>query len=148
MRNITLIIGILVALCVGCNSPNSNPETQDEKEGGSNIPHFTGSFIQEFLVADWDDARWDQEMMMLKEVGMKYLIYAPSLQTNGEGRVTTNYPSSLTERGNQSNTLESCLRSAQKNRIKIFIGLNFNDRWWKVDYDADWLVGQMEIGNN
>lgn len=39
------------------------------------------------------------------------------------------------------------MRAAQKNNIKVFIGLNFNDRWWKCDYDAEWLVKQMEIGN-
>ena len=63
-----------------------------------------------------------------------------------EKQLLTN-PSSLTKKKQQNKTLEKCLRSAQKNGIKIFIGLNFNDRWWKVDYDADWLISQMEIGN-
>lgn len=34
-----------------------------------------------------------------------------------------------------------------KNGIKVFVGLNFNERWWKVDYDAHWLLEQMEVGN-
>lgn len=34
-----------------------------------------------------------------------------------------------------------------KNGIKVFVGLNFNERWWKVDYDARWLLEQMEMGN-
>ncbi len=121
-------------------------EENDSCKSG-NIPRFDGSFIQEFLVADWDNARWDQEMAMLKEVGMKHLIYAPSLLTNEQGKVTTNYPSSLTDKKYQSETLKKCLRSAQKNGIRVFVGLNFNDRWWKVDYDADWLVNQMKVGN-
>lgn len=119
----------------------------EQKNQGTNIPRFSGSFIQEYLVANWDDARWDREMEMFKEAGMKYLIYAPALLTDEKGKTTTNYPSSLTKKKQQNKTLEKCLRSAQKNGIKIFIGLNFNDRWWKVDYDADWLISQMEIGN-
>ena len=35
----------------------------------------------------------------------------------------------------------------RKNGIKVFVGLNFNERWWKVDYDARWLLEQMEMGN-
>lgn len=119
----------------------------EQKNKASDIPRFNGSFIQEFLVANWNDVRWDQEMEMFKEAGMKYMIYAPALLTDGRGKTTTNYPSSLTKKRQQNNTLENCLRSAQKNGIKVFIGLNFNDRWWKVDYDADWLIGQMETGN-
>lgn len=121
--------------------------TFEQKNEGSGIPHFNGSFIQESLVLNWDDSRWDKEMQMLKEGGMKYLIYAPALLTNEQGKVSTTYPSTLTAKKNQNKTLENCLRSAQKNGIRVFIGLNFNDRWWKVDYDASWLIGQMEVGN-
>ena len=121
--------------------------TFEQKNKGTNIPGFAGSFIQEYLVASWNDARWDQEMTMLQEAGMKYLIYAPALLTDEKGKSTTLYPSSLVKKNQRGNTLEKCLRSAQKHGIKLFIGLNFNDRWWKVDYDADWLIGQMEIGN-
>lgn len=119
----------------------------EQKNKGTNIPRFNGSFIQEFLVADWEDERWDLEMKMLKEAGMKYLIYAPALLKNQQGKITANYPSSLIKKKNQNATLEKCLRSAQKNGIRVFAGLNFDERWWKADYDVDWLVRQMEIGN-
>lgn len=119
----------------------------EQKNAASNIPQFSGSFIQDFLVEDWDDARWNQEMQMLKEAGMKYLIYAPSLLEDEKGKVTSNYPSSLSKKKNQNRTLEKCLRSAQANGIKVFVGLNFNDRWWKINYDAAWLNSQMETGN-
>lgn len=123
------------------------PYTFEQKNGGTNIPCFSGSFIQEYLVANWDDSRWDQEMNMLKEAGMKYLIYAPALLSDEKGKLTTIYPSTFFKKERQNKTLENCLRSAQKNDIKIFIGLNFNERWWKMDYDRDWLVKQMEQGN-
>ena len=119
----------------------------EQKNKGSNIPRFSGSFVQEFLVANWDNERWNQEMDMLKEAGMKYLIYAPALLVDEKGKTTTNYPSALTKKKQGNRTLEKCLQSAQKNGIKVFVGLNFNERWWKVDYDARWLLEQMEMGN-
>ena len=123
------------------------PYAFEQKNRGTDIPRFSGSFIQEYLVANWNDARWNQEMNMLKEAGMKYLIYAPALLTNEKGKTTTNYPSTFSKGNLQNETLEKCLRSAQENDIKIFIGLNFNDRWWKMNYDHDWLVEQMKLGN-
>ena len=119
----------------------------EQKNGGTNIPRFSGSFVQEYLVSSWTDERWDQEMQMFKELGMKYLIYAPALLTNEKGTTTAVYPSSFAKRRHQNRTLENCLRAAQRNNIKVFVGLNFNDRWWNCDYDANWLVNQMEIGN-
>ncbi|SEA45771.1 protein of unknown function [Porphyromonadaceae bacterium KH3R12] len=136
-----LFSGISVLLSVACNS------TPGLINATVNPPHFEGSFIQEFLVTGWDDNRWNQEMELLKEAGMKYLIYAPSLLTDEKGNTRTTYPSSLSSKEQQNRTLEKCLRSAQKNGIKVFVGLNFNDRWWRVDYDAAWLMEQMEIGN-
>lgn len=119
----------------------------EQKNMGTDIPSFCGSFIQEYLVVNWDDKRWDQEMEMLKEAGMKYLIYAPALLVSEQGNAATNYPSTLFKKKQQNKTLEKCLRSAQKNGVKIFIGLNFNERWWKFDYEANWLYTQMEMGN-
>ncbi len=119
----------------------------EQKYDGIGIPRFNGSFIQKFLVADWDDARWDKEMDMLKEIGMNYLIYAPALLVDAGGRISSNYPSSYVKRRKADRTLERCLHSAQKKGIKVFVGLNFNERWWKNDYDDAWLTGQMKIGN-
>lgn len=121
--------------------------TFEQKNKGTNIPQFSGSFIQQSLVAGWDDARWDQEMAMLKEAGMKYLIYAPAYYINNEGKALASYPSSLVKKKDQKDIIEKCLKSAQKYGMKIFLGLNFNERWWKVDYDATWLIDQMKTGN-
>lgn len=118
-----------------------------KKRGVNNVPVFDGTFIQEFLVNDWDDARWSKEFEMMREAGMEYLIFAPALLTDSAGNSTAIYPSRLVARKNRKDLIERCLRNAQKQQIKVFLGLNFNDRWWRVDYDADWLFGQMEQGN-
>lgn len=140
--HIVILIFTSTILTSGCNLGH------ESENGSTSPPYFIGSFIQEFLVKDWDDERWDMEMRLLKEAGMGYLIYAPSLLIDMNGNISTNYPSSLFISQQPNFSLEKCLRSAQKNDMKIFIGLNFNERWWKVDYDATWLVKQMEIGNS
>ena len=152
---LTIVCWITCSLAftqISCSPSRSSDDTNtnNTSEPGdetTSAPQFNGSFVQEYLVASWSNERCDQEMEMLKEAGIEYLIYAPALSVNESGITTTNYPSSLTTKDKQNNTLEKCLRSAQKKGVKIFIGLNFNDRWWRGDYDTNWLVGQMEIGN-
>lgn len=115
--------------------------------GQLEVPRICGSFIQEFLVKDWSEERWDQEMQMMINSGMEYLIFAPTLLTHNSGTVTSSYPSLLSHKSSSSDLVEVCLRSAQKAGIKVFLGLNFNERWWKVDYDGFWLLKQMQEGN-
>lgn len=113
----------------------------------SMYPHICGSFIQEFLVKNWNEERWDQEMQMMVNSGMDYLIFAPTLLTNSLDTIISYYPSTLSHKSSTFDLVEACLRSAQKFGIKVFIGLNFNERWWKVDYDGFWLLKQMQEGN-
>lgn len=141
------ISGIILYSCsktTGEDDPsNGNPGTPP-----ATILRFNGSFIQPWFVTYWDDARWDQEMLMLKDAGIEYLIYGPAYQTDADGQSSTGYPSSLVDAASQKNIVDKCLKSAQKNGVKIFLGLNFDDRWWKADYGEDWLTAQMEIGNS
>ena len=119
----------------------------EQKNNGTGVPSFSGSFIQEYLVKNWDRKRWNEEMKMLKEAGMKYLIYGPAFQIRQNGEASAIYPSSYVKRNRRNATLEKCLASARDNGVKIFIGLNFNDRWWKADFSAEWLLNEMEKGN-
>jgi hypothetical protein len=130
---LTLCLVMLTALrCVAQASP---------------APRINGTFIQSFLVNDWDDARWQQELVMLKRLGMDYLIFTTAYSVDAAGHAASLYPSSLTPNQSPNNLIEACLRNAQKAGMKVFIGLNFNERWWRVDYDAEWLFAQMELGN-
>ena len=108
-------------------------------------PAVCGSFVQDWLVSNWDDARWDREFKDLKDAGMEYLIFSPSLQTDVDGTSRALYPSTLTS--NSKDLIEICLRNAQKNGFKIFISLNMHERWWSLDYSPEWLYNQMNIGN-
>ena len=114
-------------------------------------PRVDGSFIQSWLVVNWDDAKWLKEFEYLKEAGMHYLIFAPSAQCESGKTTRTIYPSAI--EGYQiydgyPDLIDNCLRNAQKAGIKIFLGLNMHDDWWKkYADDPQWLYDRMQEGN-
>jgi hypothetical protein len=141
---IVFIIGLLFFM-VGCSSSNSS---EKQENGGLSTPRFCGSFLQPWLSSDWDMARWEQEMNMLKKAGIQYLIYGPAWNMDIDGQLITCYPSKLFSPSTQNESIGKCLESAHKYGIKILLGLNFNDKWWDSNVSADWLVSQMNIGNS
>ena len=112
-------------------------------------PVADGTFIQNDLIAHWDDARWRKELNTLKSVGMHYIVIAPTLWVDKEGRATTIYSSSLPNVKNRyaNDLVENCLRNAQKVGFKVFIGLNMDEKWWSANFTFDWFMTQMKTGN-
>ncbi len=127
------------------------PYTFEQKLGSVNYPAAEGTFIQDHLVANWDDKRWQQEFAMLKEAGMKYLILAPTLHTDTSERVTSLYPSKIphVEQKYKNDLVDLCLRNAQKAGFKVFLGLNMHEKWWShwSVLGPEWFYRQMELGN-
>jgi glycerophosphoryl diester phosphodiesterase len=114
-----------------------------------NHPLADGTFLQAGLIASWNDDRWQQELKALKEVGMHYLIFAPTVYEDSNEGPKSNYPSSLpgVKQAGTADLIGNCLRNASKAGFKVFLGLNFNDRWWSGRFDVRWLYDQMETGN-
>lgn len=116
-----------------------------------------GTFLSEWLVASWDDALWEQELSAMQEIGMRYLILAPTVYRSPEGKAMACYATaipSVLPRKSATDVVESLLRNARKFGMKVFLGLNMDDLWWKMWWDTrytlaqrDWLTGQMHVGN-
>ncbi len=119
---------------------------RDGANGGH--PAAVGTFIQWYLVKDWDDAKWRSEFRYMQEVGMRSLVFAPTADSKAH---VTYYPTRLP--GFQlaegyPDLVDACLRNAEKAGIRVFLGLNFNDDWWhKSANDPAWLDAQMQEGN-
>ena len=123
----------------------------------ANKAAMDGSFITGDLCGLWTDARWQQEFTAMKNAGMHYIILA-SVAESFPGKVTiTIYPSSLpnTEMAKGENgvtypdIVDACLRNAQKAGIKVFIGIDANNRWWESPAnDSTWFYSQMSLDNN
>ncbi|MFD1629462.1 DUF4434 domain-containing protein [Pseudopedobacter beijingensis] len=103
----------------------------------------SGTFIQDFLVYNWDDAKWQQELSVLKEVKMKYIVFYASVYNN-QSLYESELPG-ITSKYNVD-VLDRCLRNAERAGMKVFIGLNFHEDWWQP-YTSSWLYEQMNIGN-
>lgn len=111
-------------------------------------PIANGSFIQQALIAQWDDRRWQEEFQTLKDAGMRYIVLAPTYWVDKTGKIRTMYPSALPgAQPGQSDLVDACLRNAEKAGFRVFMGLNFDDRWWQTDFTGDWLNQQMAVGN-
>ncbi|MFW6270276.1 MAG: DUF4434 domain-containing protein [Bacillota bacterium] len=110
-----------------------------------------GNFIQNNLVYSWDDEDWQEEFNYLKEVKMEYVILQTTVHRTSEGKNITVYPTNLDgfRMNPKSNDIvETCLKNAQETGFKVFVGLNFDNKWW--DYytkDRDWFLERMKEGN-
>lgn len=100
------------------------------------VARIDGTFFQPYGTEDWNDARWDQEMQVVKNAGMHYFIFVPSAEEDSKGILHCHY-----------DVLEKCLKSAQKHGIRVFVGLNYSGGWWRPDNTYEWLRSQMEMGN-
>ncbi|MCC6731309.1 MAG: DUF4434 domain-containing protein [Chthonomonadales bacterium] len=111
-------------------------------------PVAAGTFIQWYLVRDWDDARWQAEFHTLKDVGMDTIVFAPTLDGKpGRAYYPTRLPG-YSMPPDCPDLVDACLRNAERAGFRVFLGLNFHDDWWrKAASDPAWLLAQMEEGN-
>lgn len=92
------------------------------------VPKADGTFIQADMVKNWDEDKWTEEFLYLSEAQMHYLVLAAPDKL-GQGVV------------------DMCLKTAQKCGFKVFLGIQYDDAWWKKgSKDRDWLIEQMRIG--
>jgi hypothetical protein len=113
-------------------------------------PIADGTFIQNDLVAHWSDKHWQQEFNVLKKAGMHYIIFAPTLYTDNNGLTVSLYPSNLpnVKKKYTNDLVETCLRNAKKAGFKVFLGLNFDEQWWKATFTPEWFYQKMDLGNH
>lgn len=148
--NAFILIAIFIISPLGCE--DSTKDTYKPWKDDIDKPAFPkleGTFIQDWLVGKWDYSRWDDEMRILKEAQMKYVILLPTMHGDTAEKYTTLYPSDLSFATHSGvDVVENCLAAAQKYGLKVFLGLNFHANWWKAaNYPPEWLKKQMEYGN-
>ncbi len=153
---------LLAAACVGmagCRSseepsasfdPVSDTSSSSETEytKGSAEMKLSGTFIQSWLCSAWSDERWEQELSMLKELGMEYIVLGDSAVKNTSGKWYSFYPSELDglkEGYGGVDVIDNALRNCQKYGFKVFIGVGLDEKWWdSFVKDPDWLYSAME----
>lgn len=123
----------------------------------TNPAKLSGTFICADYCNNWDNAKFEQEMGYLKEVGMEYIVLMSLILHQKNGNCNVGYPTQIESARNfygKVDVVDRILFYAQKFNIKVFLGLNLDDKWWDLwwDYDkleagSSWLFDQMKIGN-
>ena len=105
-----------------------HPISQNDKQMIT-VPKADGTFIQADMVKNWDEEKWMKEFRFLGEAEMHYLVLAS--------------PDKL-----ELGVVDMCLKTAQKSGFRVFLGIQYDDAWWKKgSKDKSWLFEQMRIGS-
>lgn len=139
----TVFLFFIFTVCTPCTA-NAAVTTQ---------PKLAGTFIQEGLMKDWDDAKWQSELRLLKDAGMEYIIIGAVAENDRSGEYTmlTNYPTSIpgcAMKPNHQDTVDLCLRNAELVGMKVFMGTNCRSDWFQnMAKDENWLYARMHESN-
>lgn len=118
-------------------------------------PTVSGTFMQAWAFAGFDDAAIGRHFDYLRAVGINTVILQWTAETPNGKFKTVYYPSALAEQnpadgsaGGNRQFVERCLAAAQARGMKIFLGLNTADEWWSnFVKDKQWYTMQAELGN-
>ncbi|HEY3266937.1 MAG TPA: DUF4434 domain-containing protein [Armatimonadota bacterium] len=146
MKFLFVFAALAAISSAGC--AQTKPWPEPVKTPVKNHPIPRGTFIQEYLVRQWTDAKWQAEYNAMKAVGMDIMIFGSAADSK---KKVTYYPPSVpgySLADGYGDVIDACLRNAKKCGVKVFIGLNFSSDWWnKGVSDPEWLYAQMREGN-
>ncbi|OGO87185.1 MAG: hypothetical protein A2Y15_07800 [Clostridiales bacterium GWF2_36_10] len=135
----TIICGVLMlALTFSVSTPviaqeeSEYPLATAESMGSSGISPITGTFIQPWLYASWNETRWDQEIEEWKMLGIEYLIMGDTLSVspNNNYTITASYPTNIEEVTRSTDYLTMLFRKCKQYGIKLYIGIGNTDNGW------------------
>lgn len=126
MRTGKLLAGLLAGLCL-CSTVITTHTNADTPH----ISSIDGSFIQPWLYANWDDARWREEMEILKETGIEYLIMGDVANQNPDDSWTVFYESELDflQGYYVYNGIDDLLYYCDLYGIKVYLGMGLDTAW-------------------
>lgn len=117
----------------------------NEKYYFSNARRLSGSFIQSWMIQNWNQSRWDTEILNMKKSGMDFIILQSLGDTDYGNGITQNpdktelkscsilYPSKMPEfdGGSHYDALEKCLKACKKYNMKAMLGSISDNRLWR-----------------
>ena len=113
---------------------------------------FNGTFIQSWYCLWWDDDRWQEEISVMEEAGIDYLVVQSTATFSG-GEWLCYYESqtsALKDAFCGADVIEGALRNCASSDIRVFIGLADYENWWTFGgltreyYDDCALMAEME----
>lgn len=117
-------------------------------------PHLIGNFVQPFLVQEWSVAEWEAHYDRLLEAGINIMILQWTSETPSGRFAYVGYDSNVAQTEAAEGVrvyldyVPNALLAAENKGVKVFVGLNFADEWWKGDFrNQDWIDRQVELNN-
>jgi hypothetical protein len=117
----------------------SQSNMKEFKPQESQVPDLkkalTGSFIDFLGKSDWSQQEWESQLQEMKDIGMntaiiQFISYGDTTWFNSANNFTgIKYP----------NALPTLLAAANKKQMDVFMGLYFNNEYWKNQTNVDWL---------
>ena len=99
---------------------------------------FYSSFIQPWFIEDWDYARWTDELVMLRDVGINEIIIQNTVDTKSKYAI---YPTKIEGYSySETDVIYTALCAAECTATKVRIGLGENSGWWTGNtFRNSWL---------
>lgn len=144
--SLTLIILMTVSPLTQA-APNSSDSLAKIKPVETTVKPIIGSsFIQSWYCEDWNQTRWQNELSMMKDVGISEVIIQNTVDTT-PGYQYASYNTSIPGyTSNEVDLLDNVLTVADRLGMSVRIGTGNNDNWWdKGAADTTWLVKEANI---
>ncbi len=93
---------------------------------GSTTPYISTTFIDFWDKSGWGATHWDAHMKEIKEIGINILIVQFSAYNEIIWIDSPNDYSSII----YEDALSDLLNSAERNDVKVYVGLYFNENYW------------------
>lgn len=96
-------------------------------------PKFTGTFIQSWFGAQWDDNRWASEVTSMEKDGIEYLVLQDIANMDSNGNWDVYYDSSIDAFSSAqypADVVSMALKAVKGTNIKVFVGLTMFDEFW------------------
>jgi hypothetical protein len=107
----------------------------EESQAHYSMKALTGSFIDFFRKNDWTQQDWENQFQEMKEIGMNTAI----IQFISYGETTWFNSANNFTRLKYPDALPRLLAAANNKKMDIFIGLYFDEGYWKNQTNVDWL---------
>lgn len=103
-----------------------------------------GSFFQPSLVTNWTETDFSDEYNTMRSVGMNHIIWQWTVDSKQKQAY---YPTKLL--GSQASSKDLVgvsLKQAEKKGMKVWLGLNWNDDWFKYYANNEkWLTNEVAL---
>lgn len=137
MKKYCLFIALLLPLLLGsCSNDDSQPGTNDADYITVDARKaLTGTFVEFSGKDDWAPYQWNSLLEGMKKIGLNTVIVQFAAYNDNTWFDSQN---TFTKNKNKY-ALARLLASAELKHIEVYIGLYFNDEYWKNQTNAEWL---------